>query len=124
MGLADTYADLKAKVVDRKEEFDSFIGMLESETSWLTSPASTRFHLNSEQGLLKHSVAVAENLLKIRDCLASPISDESCVSGTHRVLRGGSWISNPWFCRSANRDRHQPGNRGSNNGFRVVSLDF
>lgn len=79
MGLTETYADLKARVVERKGEFDSFISMLESETSWLTSPASTRFHLNCEQGLLKHSVAVAESLLKIRDCLAPPISDESCV---------------------------------------------
>lgn len=79
MTLEDRYDALKGKVVERKTEFDIFIEMLEAKTSWLTSPASTRFHLNVEKGLLKHSVAVAENLLKIRDCLAPQISDESCV---------------------------------------------
>jgi len=75
----ERYSALKAKVVDRKKEFSAFIKVLETETSWLVSPASTRFHLNEEKGLLKHSVAVAENLLKFRDFLAPQIPDESCV---------------------------------------------
>lgn len=79
MNLQERYSELKARVIKRREEFDSFIGVLENETSWLTAPASTKFHLNSEQGLLKHSVAVAENLLRIRDSLAPKISYESCV---------------------------------------------
>jgi len=79
MTLEEKYSALKIKVVERKKEFDAFIKMLETETSWLTSPASTRFHLNEEGGLLKHSVAVAENLLKFRGFLAPKISDESCV---------------------------------------------
>ena len=42
-----------------------------------------------------------------------------------RVLRGGSWRSHPWYCRSANRRRGQPGIRSSNVGFRiVVDLDL
>ena len=53
--------------------------MLEKESSWLTSPASTRYHLNRESGLLEHSVGVAENLLKFREALAPEISEESCV---------------------------------------------
>ena len=77
--LEERYCAIKAKVVDRKKEFGAFIKVLEGETSWLVSPASTRFHLNEEKGLLKHSVAVAENLLKFRDFLAPEISDESCV---------------------------------------------
>jgi len=79
MTLEERYAALKGKIVERKKEFETFVQMLETETSWLTSPASTRYHLNEEKGLLKHSVAVAENLLKFRDCLAPEISDESCV---------------------------------------------
>lgn len=79
MKLYERYAALKEKVIDRKKEFQTFIEMLETKTSWLTSPASTRFHLNKEKGLLLHSVAVTENLLKFRDFLASQISDESCV---------------------------------------------
>lgn len=79
MTLEERYAVLKARVVERKKEFDAFIKMLETETSWLTSPASTRFHLNEEKGLLKHSVSVAENLLKFRQFLAPQISEETCV---------------------------------------------
>jgi hypothetical protein len=79
MELRDRYESLQAKIVARKADFDAFITMLETKTSWLTSPASTKFHLNMEGGLLKHSVAVAENLLKFRDCLAPQISEESCV---------------------------------------------
>jgi hypothetical protein len=79
MTLEERYTALKAKVIERKKEFQAFIEMLETSTSWLTSPASTRFHLNEEKGLLKHSVGVAENLLKFRDFLAPAISNESCV---------------------------------------------
>ncbi len=79
MKLEERYTALKAKVIERKKEFQVFIEMLETSTSWLTSPASTRFHLNEEKGLLKHSLAVAENLLKFHDFLAPQISEESCV---------------------------------------------
>lgn len=79
MTLEQQYELLKAKIVGRKADFDAFINILETETSWLTSPASTRYHLNEEKGLLMHSVGVAENLLKFRDCLAPEIPDESCV---------------------------------------------
>jgi formylglycine-generating enzyme required for sulfatase activity len=38
-----------------------------------------------------------------------------------RVLRGGSWYNNPWYCRGAYRLRDIPDNRYFNlNGFRVV----
>lgn len=77
--VLERYAALQAKVVERRSEFDEFIRMLEQETSWLSAPASTRFHLNTEGGLLRHSVGVAENLLRLRACLAPEISEESCV---------------------------------------------
>ncbi|MCK9614712.1 MAG: HD domain-containing protein [Candidatus Omnitrophica bacterium] len=79
MTVKERYEELKKKIVKRKEEFDAFVDMLEKKTSWLTSPASTRFHLNSEGGLLEHSVGVAETLLKLRETLAPQISEESCV---------------------------------------------
>ena len=77
--VQERYEQLKNKVTKRKTQFDSFIDMLEKDTSWLTSPASTRYHLNREGGLLEHSVSVAENLLKFREALAPEISEESCV---------------------------------------------
>ena len=79
MTIQERCEGLKNMVVKRKSEFDAFIDMLEKDTSWLTSPASTRFHLNREGGLLEHSVGVAETLLKFRETLAPKISEESCV---------------------------------------------
>ncbi|MFQ5629435.1 MAG: SUMF1/EgtB/PvdO family nonheme iron enzyme [bacterium] len=41
-------------------------------------------------------------------------------SGSFRVLRGGAWNNCAQDCRSANRNRLDPGRRGSNIGFRLV----
>jgi HD domain len=79
MDILQRYRALQSKVVTRKNDFSDFIRMLESKTSWLTSPASTKFHLNKEGGLLEHSVGVAEALLRFRETLAPQISEESCV---------------------------------------------
>lgn len=97
------YDHLKAKVVERKQEFLAFTGFLETETSWLTSPASTRFHLNCEGGLLNHSVNVAENLLKFKNFLAPNINNESCiiVGLFHDVGKVGM-PGNPLYVKNAN----------------------
>lgn len=79
MDFITQYELLKKKVQKRKKQFDEFINFLESKTNWLTSPASTRFHMSEEGGLLKHSVLVAQTLLKLREILAPDISEESCV---------------------------------------------
>ena len=41
-------------------------------------------------------------------------------SGTSRVLRGGSWARAAATCRVADRISHDPGDRYSDSGFRVV----
>ena len=79
MAINERYEALKKKVVKRKKEFDAFISMLEKDSSWLKSPASTKYHLNKEGGLLEHSVGVAETMLELRVTLAPEISEESCV---------------------------------------------
>lgn len=79
MTLLERYENLKSKVIERREEFLKFMEFVEKETEYLTAPASTKFHLCKEGGLLEHSVNVAENLLKIKNALAPEISDESCV---------------------------------------------
>jgi formylglycine-generating enzyme required for sulfatase activity len=38
----------------------------------------------------------------------------------NRVIRGGSWDFNGWFCRSASRLGYEPGNRDYSVGFRPV----
>ena len=77
--LETKYNTLFEKLDDRKDQVMKFRSFLESETSWLSSPASTRFHLNIERGLLLHSVGVTYNALRIKDLLAPNITDESVV---------------------------------------------
>ncbi|MEZ4824805.1 MAG: SUMF1/EgtB/PvdO family nonheme iron enzyme [Bacteroidia bacterium] len=42
------------------------------------------------------------------------------VSGSYRVLRGGSWFSTSQYCRVARRDYDSPEYRGYNLGFRLA----
>src|SRR5262249_36522850 len=42
------------------------------------------------------------------------------ASGDARVLRGGSWFSAPWYCRSAYRYWADPATRSGHLGFRLV----
>ena len=77
--LETKYNTLFEKLDERKDQVMKFRFFLESETSWLSSPASTRFHLNIERGLLLHSVGVTYNALRIKDLLAPNITDESVV---------------------------------------------
>ena len=79
MAVTQRYEALKSRVVKRKEEFTALINFMEKETDYLQSPASTRFHLCRKQGLLEHSVNVAETMLKLRETLAPDIDEESCI---------------------------------------------
>ena len=77
--LQKRYDDLKAKVKVRADEFAELMEFVETKTQWLTAPASTRFHLCVEHGLLEHSINVAETLIRIKNTLYPLIDDESCV---------------------------------------------
>jgi hypothetical protein len=77
--LQEKYKNLFDLLGERKEQVQEFREFLEKETTWLTSPASTRFHLNVERGLLLHSVGVAYKALELKNLLAPDISDESTV---------------------------------------------
>ena len=46
--------------------------------------------------------------------------DSEAKDDASRLLRGGSWGSNPWHCRSASRDDYSPDYRYYTVGFRVV----
>ncbi len=79
MTVTERYEALKSRVIKRKTEFDSLINFMENETDYLSSPASTRYHLCRKQGLLEHSVNVAETMLKFREAVAPDIDEESCI---------------------------------------------
>jgi formylglycine-generating enzyme required for sulfatase activity len=54
---------------------------------------------------------------------ASPADDpQGPEAGSARVNRGGSWINYARGCRAARRERYEPGDRGSNLGFRVCQI--
>ncbi|CAG0985910.1 hypothetical protein METP3_02358 [Methanosarcinales archaeon] len=76
--MKDRYNHLLSKITDRKTNVDKFIEVLHTQTTWLTSPASTKYHLNIEGGLFEHSIGVAETLLQMRAVLAPEISEELC----------------------------------------------
>ena len=79
MDVIERYNALKARVIKRHEEFLRLTEFMENETDYLKSPASTRFHLCQSGGLLRHSVNVAENMLRLRKALAPEIDEESCI---------------------------------------------
>jgi len=43
------------------------------------------------------------------------------AKGQNRVIRGGSWNNQAQNCRSAYRNRNEPGNRRNNLGFRLAA---
>ncbi|MBR5182666.1 MAG: hypothetical protein IKT20_06810 [Clostridiales bacterium] len=73
------YSQLKAAIVKRKTEFDHFIDFLENRTSWLTAPAEIKGPLACEKGLLIRSVAVAKQLLRIKDTIMPQLDEESAI---------------------------------------------
>jgi 23S rRNA maturation-related 3'-5' exoribonuclease YhaM len=70
------YAELFELLGGRREQVLRFKQFLERQTCWLTAPASTRFHLNFERGLLLHSVGVTLKALDVKRLLAKDITDE------------------------------------------------
>ncbi len=99
--LDNKYNELFELLGERKEQVIKFKEFIEQETSWLTSPASTRFHLNIERGLLLHSVGVTYKALKIKGLLATDISDESIViSALFHDLGKVGYPGKPYYLRN------------------------
>ena len=75
----ELYGQLKAAIAKRKTEFDNFIDFLENRTAWLTAPADVKGPLACEKGLLIRSVAVAKQLLRIKDTVMPQLDEESAI---------------------------------------------
>jgi len=50
----------------------------------------------------------------------STTNPQGPLSGTHRILRGGSWNLRAWHARATNRYYYQPAARSANVGFRIA----
>ena len=74
-----TYEQMKNRVIERRAQLDRLLDYMEKNTNWLKAPASTKFHLCCESGLLMHTMNVCENILKLREALYPSVSEESCV---------------------------------------------
>lgn len=107
--VEEKYTDLQSRIIIRKDELDSFIFFLENETTWLNSPASTKYHLNIEKGLLIHSVGVVYTLLKIKNALMPQLDDESCIICAlfHDVGKLG-FPQKPLFLKGSNGYYYNP----------------
>ena len=58
---------------------EQLIHYLEEETDFFTAPASTKYHGACEGGLMEHSLAVYDNLLKITTLYGLTISSDSLI---------------------------------------------
>jgi formylglycine-generating enzyme required for sulfatase activity/serine/threonine protein kinase len=54
--------------------------------------------------------------------LKTGVDPRGSPSSPYRVLRGGSWLHEPGFCRSADRAKHEPDYRYIDVGFRVAAV--
>lgn len=80
MNLISKYNTLKSMVVsDRKDSFNNLMNWIENNTEYLKSPASTKYHLCREQGLLEHSVSVVSTMIKIKGAICPEITNEQCI---------------------------------------------
>ena len=82
---------------ERCEGFKNLMIYLENNTEWLTSPASTRYHCSYENGLIDHSVSVAEVIIKLKKILAPEIElgSAALVGLLHDCGKQGQYIMKP-----------------------------
>lgn len=100
---------LKSLVTERKTEFEKLCEFAETQTEYLTAPASSRFHLCNEGGLLEHSLNVAETMLKMKNTLCPEISDESCVvTALFHDLGKVGMPDNPMYVKNIGKNGKEP----------------
>lgn len=107
MNLTNRYLHLLTLVTSRKAELANLTDFIENKTEYLVAPASIKYHMNKDEGLLEHSVNVAETLLKLRDILAPEISEESCVIvGLFHDLGKAGTPGHPQYIKRDPNDRY------------------
>lgn len=95
-----------------RENIDLLIEWLEKETDFFTAPASSKYHLSYEGGLLEHSLNVYDELMKEcnvsnKDILTSIIIvsllHDICKANYYKVSyrnvknKEGKWVQEPYY---------------------------
>lgn len=93
--------EIKNNIIKILSEIDrpgmkDLINYLENESDYFTAPASTRFHLCIEGGLIIHSWSVYKLFLELKEKFNLIISNESIVicSFLHDLCKIGCYIKN------------------------------
>lgn len=96
--LMATYSALKKIVIKDDPLFEQLMKRIETETTYLNSPCSTKYHGCFDKGLLEHSVSVAIEILKLKKAMAPEIPDSVCVKIAllHDLGKTGE-IGNPFY---------------------------
>lgn len=58
---------------------DSLVGYIENETDFFTAPASSQYHGAKEGGLVEHSLAVYEHLVRLTDQFLAGYKPETLI---------------------------------------------
>ena len=61
--------NLKEKLENRYSDFEKFIEYVTTNTNFINAPASTKYHLCIEHGLLVHSNLVVKTMIKLNNAL-------------------------------------------------------
>ncbi len=102
-GIRSEYEKILARFKDpvRLPYFNTLVRFAEEYTSFLTAPASTKFHLSCKHGLLLHSMSVTSIMFDKKESTSyfKDISDESIVlTGLfHDLGKAGEDLENPYY---------------------------
>lgn len=97
------YLKLVSRFTDEKrlQQFNNLRMFAEEKTQFLTTPASTKYHMSCKHGLVLHSMSVADIMFKLRDLFSTPeeISDSQVILTAmfHDLGKVGASMSQPLY---------------------------
>ena len=101
--ILEEYNKIMSRFTDeqRLSAFNNLRKFAEEKTQYLTTPASTKYHMCCKHGLLLHSMSVTDTMFKLRDSLnlQDEISDSQLVlvAMFHDLGKVGESLNNPMY---------------------------
>lgn len=77
----ERWAKLTSQITNktRRKQFDELVQYLRDHSSYFVAPASPGYHCSWPEGLLEHSMNVAENALKLNKALEANLDEEELI---------------------------------------------